>query len=320
MKKNISLSVLILFVIPLLGQPNLIPNPSFEQYYSCPNNNQQADTCIGWHSLMFTPDYYNRCTNIIAATIPNNIGGYQDTYDGDGYMGIINFFGYYFWRELIGTTLLDTLTIGNNYNFSMRVSMGNYTGQAINITACNRMGMKLFNYIPTMLDTFDIDNSATVYSNIIISDTSNWVLLSWDFVADSNYKYIAIGNFFDDLNTDTFNFPVDTDGSYWPYGSAYYFIDSLNLKCISPICTNGSLGNLNSDELVIALNQNFVLSINSTSKSSFYVEIYNSLGQLQVTKQGTNSITIDLSKYQTGVYLVNIRDPQKSKAYKVTKF
>ncbi|MBL0050639.1 MAG: T9SS type A sorting domain-containing protein [Bacteroidetes bacterium] len=319
MKTKISLLVLILFATILLGQPNLIPNPSFEQYYSCPNNNQQVDTCIGWHSLMFTPDYYNKCSNVFASSIPDNISGYQDTYDGDGYMGLISYFEYTFWREIIGAKLLDTLIIGNEYNFSMRISRGNWVYGANNITASNKIGVRLSTNEIISFDTIDINNTSQLYTNTIITDSANWFLLSWNFIADSNYKYIAIGNFFDDANTDTINFSIDTIGFYWESGIAYYFIDSLNLKCISTICITGNLENLNNDDISnVVNNENLIISSNKSS--IFYVDIFNAVGQHLMSKQASNTISIDLSSYKTGVYFVSIRSPYQTKQIKVKKF
>jgi hypothetical protein len=71
---------------------NLVPNGSFEQYYSCPVFNGEADTCIGWHSFggiigaTGTPDYFNSCSIVVG--VPDNLCGRQMAYQGNGYMGL----------------------------------------------------------------------------------------------------------------------------------------------------------------------------------------------------------------------------------------
>ena len=40
---------------------NIIPNPSFENYYSCPTVPKQVDFLYNWISASNTPDYYNSC-------------------------------------------------------------------------------------------------------------------------------------------------------------------------------------------------------------------------------------------------------------------
>src|SRR5690606_13972727 len=65
---------------------------------------------------------------------------------------------------------------------------------------------------------------AHVHSNVILSDTANWTLISGSFTADSAYHYLVIGNFFEDLLTDTLN--MDSG----PAAGAYYYVDSVSVS------------------------------------------------------------------------------------------
>jgi hypothetical protein len=70
MKKFILL-LAIVFVIKAYGQVNLVPNPSFEIYSTCPDNisgtqDDQVSKATGWSSWIKTPDYYNVCPNLLA--------------------------------------------------------------------------------------------------------------------------------------------------------------------------------------------------------------------------------------------------------------
>src|SRR5690606_8370534 len=71
-----------------------------------------------------------------------------------------------------------------------------------------------------------LGNFAHVYHPWIIADTVGWTLVSGSFVADSAYRYLMIGNHFDDANTDTLHF-----ATYIWNQSAYTLIDNV---CVSP--------------------------------------------------------------------------------------
>ncbi len=62
--------------------------------------------------------------------------------------------------------------------------------------------------------------------NNIITDTSNWVKLEWEYIAEGNEQFITIGNFDDDQNTitiNTFNYNFGVEKS------AYYLIDEVSI-------------------------------------------------------------------------------------------
>ncbi len=69
-------------------------------------------------------------------------------------------------------------------------------------------------------------NHAHILYPQILADTVGWTLVSGSFVADSAYRYMVLGNFFDDAHTDTIHFtPGQTSLA------AYYLYDAI---CISP--------------------------------------------------------------------------------------
>src|ERR1017187_6258780 len=70
------------------AQINLVQNGSFEQFTHCINTNGEVDSCIGWHAIKNSPDYFNSCTNYFGATVPYNYCGYQEPFEGHAYMGL----------------------------------------------------------------------------------------------------------------------------------------------------------------------------------------------------------------------------------------
>ncbi|HRC33341.1 MAG TPA: T9SS type A sorting domain-containing protein [Bacteroidia bacterium] len=298
----------------LHAQINLVPNPSFEQYVSCPNNTGQVDSCVGWYSVLETPDYYNTCAPY-PVNIPNNVCGYQNSFDGFGYMGLHTFT----WipvnyREIIGAALIDTIVVGNTYNISMRVSRGNWTIQAYNCSASNKLGI-LFTTNPiTKLTISDINNFASVYTDSIITDTLNWVMLSWSFVADSAYTGLYIGNFFDDNNTDTLVIAAPLG----QFGYAYYYIDSINVYCTSGNCNVGVKDITTNHISVFYNNTSNELNVIFENNSEFKVSIINTLGQICKTVSISITQKFTLPKLSQGIYYAVLQSAKNTVVKKFT--
>ncbi|MBK8846785.1 MAG: T9SS type A sorting domain-containing protein [Bacteroidetes bacterium] len=295
--------LLLVYSFNLQAQVNLVPNPSFEQYVSCPNNTSQVDSCIGWHSVLESPDYYNTCAPY-PVCIPDNFCGYQNNFDGNAYVGLVAYAWYIFGREIIGASLLDTMVVGNIYNISMRVSRGNWTNQNSNSAGSNKLGMRFTTYSYNNFTIADISNQAQVFTDSIINDTVNWTLLSWNFVADSAYSNIYIGNFFDDNHTDTVN-----DGS--PYAIAYYFIDSVNVSCVGANCNVGVESILDVEPQIVYNAITHQLSFVDLENLYYQLNIVNLLGQVVKSQSCTEATIIDLSFLNKGIYNLILCDNAK---------
>ncbi|MDO9187033.1 MAG: hypothetical protein Q7W13_13545 [Bacteroidia bacterium] len=66
------------------AQTNLVPNPSFEQYSSCPSTECGISLATGWYSAGYTPDYFNGCASWPFGA-PQNAAGYQYPASGNAY-------------------------------------------------------------------------------------------------------------------------------------------------------------------------------------------------------------------------------------------
>ncbi len=220
-----------------LGQ-NLIPNPSFEIYDTCPNQfstnfDKQIEHCIGWTfpTQYGTSDYFNSCASTsnpwTKVNVPDAFMGYQNAYDGNGYCG---FFGYavdgdgIFGTEYIQARLLTPLNSGKTYNVVFYVSLANYSEYAIteigayfSVTAISKNVPKPFSFIPQIVSQ----------TGVYLSDTLNWMKIEGNFIAQGNEEYITIGNFNDSLDIDTSN-----TGIIFPTGenAAYYYIDGISIE------------------------------------------------------------------------------------------
>jgi len=207
------------------AQLNLVPNPSFESYTACPNNIGQINFSTGWNSYANTPDYFNVCGDP-SFSIPSNAFGYQVPASGSAYSGFLNYVSNAVFpgnfREYIGAILSTSMTVGVKYFVSFKVVLSIEQSVPSNC-ASSKMGA-LFSTIPfNSSNPAPTNNLPKIYSNTIVSDTLNWTRIFGSFVADSNYKFIAIGNFFTNDNTDT----ILMNGVNC---SSYYYLDDV---CVS---------------------------------------------------------------------------------------
>jgi hypothetical protein len=202
-----------------------VPNPSFEEYDTCPDHVDEVYEAIGWNSYNSTPEYFNACANTIYMDVgvPKNRMGYQYGATGNAYCGIVLSFTNepYGNREAIGTQLSSQMEIGKKYLVSIKCSLADSINPTR--TACNKLGVK-FSTVPyDFSQPVPIDNIAHMYTNSIITDSITWTEISGSFLADSEYKYICIGNFFINNNVDTLNLMSELPGV------AYYYLDDISV-------------------------------------------------------------------------------------------
>ena len=307
--QQILLLILTIYTTLAAGQ-NLVPNHSFEEFDTCPNNTTQIYYANGWGSYGGSPDYFNTCSTSIYASVPNNFTGFQYPADGNAYSGLIPYIEGLFLREFMGAQLLTPLVIGQKYNVSFKVSVTAHAQIGTCCIAIDKMGIKFstvsyyvypYNYTNT---SALINNFANVYSTSIISDTTNWSTISGSFIADSAYKYIVIGNFFDDTHTDTFlikNVVTDTTA----LKRSYYYIDDISV-------TRDSLSGIseNNDGKEINLYPNPLkerISIDCINRQNLSLSICNIFGELVLKRELKEyKNEIDLSSLPTGIYIIKV--------------
>jgi gliding motility-associated-like protein len=241
------------------GQINLVPNPSFEDFYS--NNcfvqmgimqpNYSSPYVKNWYSssTQGTPDYFNVCANYfpgnpypVESTVPASCKGYQQPHTGNafagcGIYGINNFLdSANILAEYFSVKLPGKLKPNKCYYGEMFVSLGNVSNIAI-----NQIGMYL---TPSTFTTASFSFTNTIQPQIqwdttmIFQDTMNWVKISGRFIANGGEEYLTIGNFRDGKHL------KKTFISAWTYPSncsapsdpniCYLFIDDVALYEIPP--------------------------------------------------------------------------------------
>lgn len=294
------------------AQSNLVPNPSFEMFDTCPYNAGQIKLAKKWFNpTTGTTDFFNSCyVGPIYVGSPFNFNGYQHPYLGNGYCGLmlsetVTWTGTY--REYAGVKLGMPLTSGTKYYTSLFINLADSSRYAT-----SRIGL-LFtidsitrNYWDTIGRIPQVQNP---FGNFI-TDKINWVQLKGEFVANGNEEFLYIGNFYAQSQTDTL---YVTNGGLKQYNNfPYYYIDDI---CVSTDSlynsdwTTGLTAHSSNDKLSFYPNPtNGKLFISSSNIVNYKFSIYNIMGkQCKVIElMGTNEI--DLSELANGIYYIRIEN------------
>lgn len=296
-----------------MGQFNFVQNPSFEDSIFCPDlPSPNITSAKYWAAYRGTPDYLHSCANSgpfypngqPIFGVPLNIGGYQNAFHGEAYAG------FYTWcciygshqREFLGTILSTFLTVGTTYYFSCYISNGDSVESN---SSTNNIGVKLstipYNGTPGFV--MATTNFSHLKMDSIVSEKNSWVKFSGSIVADSAYRFLAIGNFYDDYST-----LIDsTQGVSTPL--AYYYVDAVCLSTDSMYCQNWtSTKSPEKNDLVTfypnpAIDQ-FIIENEIEGRTLTILDFRGRLLKSYSIRPGSN--TISISDLDSGIYLLVI--------------
>jgi len=318
MKKSIFFlfSTFYLLLIINLQAQNLIPNYSFENHNTCgpyiisPYLIGYDTTVTLWFSpTLGSPDYFDTCGPNDYG-VPQNPFGFQFARTGYGYVDIdvfsLNPVNY---REYVEVKLTDSLIEGKKYCASYFVSLSDSSNYAI-----ENMGLYFSDnlikdssiyhlpYIPQIKNPLDS----------FLTDKKNWKLISGEYIAHGGEKYITIGNFYDDNNTDTIHV---SGGSHYLQQEAIYYIDDVWVSlCSDTLGINEINENNNISVYPNPANDNITIETPPLS----IIEILDIEGQLIKTcKASGNKTYIDVLNFPSGVYVVEVKT---EKGVEVKKF
>ncbi|MGE0638524.1 MAG: OmpA family protein [Bacteroidia bacterium] len=231
LKNNTTFCICLLACIQAEAQ-NLVPNPGFEEYITCPKETGKRQTnLISWtQPTAGALDYFNRCSS--TAGVPLNTFGKQEPKNGDACIGLTLFHEKH--RAYAQTELKQPLIAGNTYNVEFSVSLSEKSKYAIGNIGAYFSAAKLENKSDGVLECFEtFDDRGTKQviaglckpqlrnpSSSFISDTEEWITISGSFKARGGEKYIIIGNFYTSDGTKA----MDMDGKN---PNAYYYIDDV---------------------------------------------------------------------------------------------
>jgi hypothetical protein len=307
---SLLLGCLLFVASPHCEAQNLVPNPSFEEIDSCPPwpfylGFQESSTPLHWARRSETPDYFNACngSSDTVPGVPRNLFSYQFAQDGNAYAGM---FAHLIddYREMIGTELLEPLTVGQTYYGSFWVNAA-YGGPQQTGSACNNIGMLLmtsaFSEVITPNDPqLPLPNHAQIFSQQVVSDTANWTLVSGSFVADSAYRYLVIGNQFDNLHT-----TLQILGPGNP-DKAYVFVDAVCLSASPDGCPlwNSIVEHTSQQVVMGPIPTSDELRVGWGSLPVHRVVVLDALGQMIVAHDvdGKSAVIMSTGGWPNGVY------------------
>ena len=271
---------------------NLVINPSFETFTTCPlgPGSFGIQTWVQPYPVgpgCSTADYYNACNTNGFADVPTNFLGTENALTGVAYAGIMLYetnnpctppSGSNY-REYIEGTLSSPLVAGKTYSVSMHISLPEnvmfgsddigiyFSNSAVNL-ACP----------PPLTSTVLAFTPQLQYAGVAVTNMIGWTLLQWTYTAVGGEQYLTIGNFKDDANTD--GICANTTSAY---RFAYYYIDDVSVTVTPPSST------LNTTASAINLLCNNQCSGTATAAPSSgtapYTYLWNN-GQTSVTATG----------------------------------
>lgn len=208
---------------------NLVPNPGFETYTSCPTSFSQVNLAAPWDTPNTgTSDFLDACApnTFPSVNVPANQQGFQTAHTGVGYAGLIPYSAAANYREYVTAPLLSPLALGTPYVISFYGSLADSSSLAI-----DRLGAYL-----SVGPVGPVNNYAALPylpqvespANVPLTNASGWTLISGTFVAAGGEDHITLGSFHDDASTSL----VPGPGT-WP-GGAYYYLDDVSVEQVLP--------------------------------------------------------------------------------------
>ncbi|HRI78432.1 MAG TPA: OmpA family protein [Cyclobacteriaceae bacterium] len=216
---------------------NLVNNPSFEEHFRCPNNfstTSKEFVLPGWRSANTgTPDYYHQCS-WGDCDVPFNWAGESNAHSGLAYAGI------YVWsrptnkprsyREYIQGELKDALIKDKRYKIEFYFKLASYS-----VYTVDRIGLLLSD------SSFALSGDQVITVPPTLSLVSpepitkgGWEHAEMEYRARGGEKYVTIGNFFDNLNTQFTQLESRKGKSTMLTGSAYFYIDDVSVFPLDP--------------------------------------------------------------------------------------
>lgn len=220
--------------VRLNGQVNLVPNPSFELYDTCPNSTNDLENAVPWFQpnnpgvwWYGSSDFMHSCAAMTVGT-PSNVWGFQVPRTGQGYAGFAPYSdpsdldG----REYIEVKLDSQLIANRLYCFSFYLVLSNAPGVC---TATSAIGVFLSSdtcqYVSANYTTLNVQPQLINEPSNIIVDSINWTEVKLLYEAQGGERYMTIGNFWGA----TYNLPNTMDLCANSGGPTYYLLDDVSV-------------------------------------------------------------------------------------------
>ncbi|MEZ5014466.1 MAG: hypothetical protein R2794_09255 [Chitinophagales bacterium] len=217
-----------LFPVALRAQ-NIVPNYSFESYFTLPTGYGNWFDCQDWDNVngylgfawpWASPDYLHDLGGA-GVNLPFTTFGTVDPHEGQAIMGFIAYLSYEpNFREYLSVAFTEPMVPGVSYAISFWITNGESAWYARG--GVDKVGIRFSEGPLSQLDHEPIGGAPDVFIPDIFWNDA-WELITFSFVADAPYDRLTLGNFYTDAATNYAAFaPSGSDG-------AYYFIDEVTV-------------------------------------------------------------------------------------------
>lgn len=193
MKRFFTFTLMVLAGLLTFSQ-NLVPNPSFESYTSCPGVGGGMSFVNNWTILAGhggSPDILHTCAGSGSTFgAPANVFGTQAARTGNSYVGFVTYFVSADWREYFQVQLTSPLTSGVTYQVEAYVSLSDGSGYGtdgydfyFSNTAITGSGSA-----PLTMYTPQVQNPSGYY----MTDKIGWTPIAGSFVAAGEERYLPL--------------------------------------------------------------------------------------------------------------------------------
>jgi hypothetical protein len=328
------LLIITAFLQKAIAQPgNLVPNPGFEDRIECVYNNGPISDAPPWfRPTEGTPDVFHECGIVNEDLcpypdetyldswffgIPTNTIGCQEPHSGAGYAGSFYFqpgiAPLYEYREYLAVELLEPLQAGQQYLVSYYVSLAERMTHGIWALQVAFLNEPYFNLSsPTFIP---IQPSLTHTTGNFITDKEGWVEISGVYTAQGGELYMYMGNFQANIYTESIDVMNGQSTQSHYLNSAYYYIDDVYVGTDLLSLTEQIAFHLNLWPNPVHDRLN--ISVNFPSE----LQIYSVTGALILPAfQINNMVSLDVSTWSHGVYLVNVINADSNNLYRFIKW
>jgi len=246
MNKSYTLTVLILFQLPILFAQNLVANGDFETYSAPPiSSNYGVALASGWQNMSShggSCDYFTNVAGTAANHDWTNFAGNANAHGGNGYIGMGSSDPSFNGVEISTRALSSTLVAGSTYtvsawvfqaykdwastawckNFGIKFNVGNPVANGGNASPC-----------PMSCNGPYTGGMVAVKASANTVGRNTWQLITTSYVATGTETHIILGTF----NLAASSSVVANGASVMGNASGYVYFDDVSvvLEVVAPI-------------------------------------------------------------------------------------
>jgi hypothetical protein len=299
MNKICLLILPVLFLGPVGFSQNLVPNYSFEQYTNCPSEGSEIDFATPWYGPTDnSTDYFNYCDTVFS---PTTIGLVPHT--GDAYGGIWVFNpGMPDYKEYFQVELTASMIAGACYYLEFYVALHTNVKYAVSTDNIGTHFSEDAIWSTGSGYLLDLAAHVQLSGSTYLTDSS-WFKIYGTYTASGGEKFLTLGNFKSDANTDTL---ATNYGNY--YGS-YYLVDDVTLISCDYMQTQIESINTMPFSYPNPFSESVTLHFQQPLRNG-HIQLVNSSGQVVREFNGIHesTFTIQRGELTAGIYFALISD------------